>query len=37
MYLARVAWGVIKNPGSQQMDKLRNYFLAQDVQKGRPQ
>jgi hypothetical protein len=37
MYLARVAWGKIKNPGSQQMDKLRTYFLARDVQDGRPQ
>lgn len=37
MYLARVAWGKIKNPGSRQIDILRAYFLSQDVRHGRPQ
>lgn len=30
MYLSRLAWGKIKNPGSGQIDKLRAYF------EGRP-
>lgn len=30
MYLARVAWGLIKNPGATQMDTLREYFEKQD-------
>lgn len=26
MYLSRIAWGQIKNPGSDQIDILRTYF-----------
>lgn len=36
MYLARVAWGKIKNPGTRQTDILRAHFLAQDVRSGAP-
>ena len=28
MYLSRLAWGVIKNPGSRQVDALRAHFQS---------
>ena len=36
MYLSRLAWGKIKNPGSDQVDTLRSYFLSCDIVRGRP-
>lgn len=30
VYLSKVAWGKIKNPGSAQVDRLRDYFAQQD-------
>jgi hypothetical protein len=32
-YLCKLVYGLVKNPGSAHMDKLRNYFQQQ----GRPQ
>lgn len=37
MYLSRLAWGKIKNPGSSQIDVLRNYFISRDNLSERPQ
>jgi hypothetical protein len=37
MYLYKVEKGLIKNPGSKQMDMLRSYLLAQEILQGRPQ
>jgi hypothetical protein len=35
-YLSKLVYGEIENPGSDQVDKLRNYFLAQDVLEQAP-
>jgi hypothetical protein len=35
-WMTHVACGTIKNPGSEQMDKLRSYFLSEDVRNGAP-
>ena len=36
-YLSRLVYEEIKNPGSEQMDKLRSYFLSLDIMRGRGQ
>lgn len=36
-YLAKLVYEDIKNPGSEQMDKLRSHFLSLDILRGRPQ
>ena len=32
MYLSRLAWGEIKDPGASKLERLRDYFLKQDAQ-----
>jgi hypothetical protein len=36
-YLDKLVYNEIKNPGSEQMDRLRSYFLSLDIMRGRPQ
>lgn len=35
-YLDRLVYGKIANPGSSQIDALRNYLLSLEVRQGRP-
>lgn len=34
-YLNKLVYGEIKNPGSDQIDRLRSYLLSIDIMRGR--
>lgn len=37
MWLARLEWGKMKDPGSSKFDALRSYLISRDIHNGRPQ